>query len=193
MKVFISGGCKNGKSYYAQRLAKTAAGFGGAERPLYYIATMRPVDSEDDERIARHIDDREGWGFETVEQASGIEEILQKCDIGGSFLLDSLTALLANEMFPPGGKADEQAAGRVVNGVKKILEAVGSIVVVSDYIYSDAIEFDPLTECYRKSLAAVDCVSAKLCDVVLEISYAGVIVHKGQEIFSSDIELYEHV
>ena len=42
MKIFISGGCKNGKSYFAQSLAKaTCRGVGG---PLYYIATMIPCD-----------------------------------------------------------------------------------------------------------------------------------------------------
>ena len=45
MNVFISGGCKNGKSYYAQRDAKRQAGAAG--RPLYYIATMIPHDEED--------------------------------------------------------------------------------------------------------------------------------------------------
>ena len=54
MSVFISGGCKNGKSFYAQRIAKA----GGA--PLYYIATMIPHDEEDLARIRRHRDERAG-------------------------------------------------------------------------------------------------------------------------------------
>jgi len=61
---------------------------------------MKSVDAEDDKRIRKHRSDREGWGFTTVEQSVDIEKILVKCDSGGSFLLDSLTALLANEMFP---------------------------------------------------------------------------------------------
>ncbi|MCL2366194.1 MAG: bifunctional adenosylcobinamide kinase/adenosylcobinamide-phosphate guanylyltransferase [Oscillospiraceae bacterium] len=184
MKVFVSGGCKNGKSFYAQRLAKDAAHIdGGISLPLYYIATMRPVDSEDDARIARHIDERDGWGFATVEQYERIEEILLKCDCGGSFLLDSLTALLAEEMFRPDGRVDEQAAVRIVQGLTEILDSVSNIVIVSDYIYSDAAVFDPLTELYRKSLAMIDRVAAEMCDVVLEVAYAGVTVHKGKDVF----------
>ena len=34
MSTFISGGCKNGKSFYAQRIAKAAG------TPLYYVATI---------------------------------------------------------------------------------------------------------------------------------------------------------
>ena len=62
MRIFISGGCKNGKSYYAQHLAKAQQ-----TNFLYYIATMQPVDSEDDERIIRHKQERDDWGFTTIE------------------------------------------------------------------------------------------------------------------------------
>jgi len=187
VKVFISGGCKNGKSYYAQHLAKAAAvrveyetgdGVISYPAPLYYIATMKPVDSEDDERILRHRQERDGWGFTTIEQHACIEDILSKCDPGGSFLLDSLTALLASEMFPPDGSVDERAAGRIVDGLSRVLDEVENIVIVSDYIYSDAIVYDHLTELYRKSLAEIDRAAAKRCDVVLEVAYAGLIIHK---------------
>ena len=56
MKVYISGGCKNGKSMLAQNLAKKLAG----DAPMYYIATMIPHDKEDNARIAKHIEDRDG-------------------------------------------------------------------------------------------------------------------------------------
>ena len=180
MKVFVSGGCKNGKSFYAQRLAKAASEMDSGSSSLYYVATMRPVDSEDDERILRHREERDGWGFITVEQPSFIEEVLEKCDLGGSFLLDSLTALLACEMFPADGSVDERAAERVIEGLSRVLSEVDNIVVVSDYLYSDAIIFDSVTELYRKSLAEIDRVAARLCDVVLEVSFAGVTVHKGE-------------
>ena len=174
MRIFISGGCKNGKSFYAQRLAKEQSA-----RPLYYIATMMPADSEDDERIKRHRQEREGWGFETVEQFSNIEDILNKCETGGSFLLDSLTALLASEMFPLGGSVDPGAAERIAAGLSQVLSDIENIVIVSDYIYSDAERFDPLTEEYRCSLAKIDRAAAQKCDTVLEVAYSGVIVHKG--------------
>ena len=181
MKVFISGGCKNGKSFYAQHLAKAAAADGlGDALPLYYVATMKPVDAEDDERIYRHRAEREGWGFTTVEQPVRIEEILRKCDHGGSFLLDSQTALLANEMFPTGGDVDFEAGKRIIDGLTCVLEKIERIVIVSDYIYSDAIIYDRLTELYRKSLAEIDCAVAGSCDVVLEVAFSGVTVHKGE-------------
>ena len=140
---------------------------------LYYIATMKPVDGEDDERIERHRRERDGWGFTTIEQQTDIENLLQKCDKGGSFLLDSVTALLFNEMN----------LEKTIKGLSALIENIGSIVIVSDYIYSDAMVYDDYTENYRKDLAKLDCFAAKHCDVVLEIAYSGMIVHKGGEGF----------
>ena len=196
MRIFISGGCKNGKSYYAQRLAAAQVKHGDSSsaspesrgtvpmlhlplHPLYYVATMKPVDAEDEARIARHREDREGWDFITVEQQTCIEGILGKCETHGSFLLDSLTALLANEMFPPDGRVNEQAAESITCGLTMIMDEIENIVIVSDYIYSDAIFYDHLTGKYRKSLAMLDRAAATQCDAVIEVAYTGVSVHKG--------------
>ena len=185
MRIFISGGCKNGKSYCAQRIAKAQQ-----KDLLYYIATMRSVDTEDDERIMRHRRERRGWEFLTIEQPDNIENILKKCGCGGSFLLDSLTALLANEMFLPDGTVNENAAKKITDGLSQIAANIKNIVIVSDYIYSDAFIYDELTEKYRRSLAEIDCVAIKNCDVALEVAYTNVIIHKGKEIFG---EIYEKI
>ena len=99
MNIFISGGCKNGKSYYAQKRAKEQAEL--LQKPLYYIATMIPHDEEDHARIRRHLAEREGWGFETLEQGMGLTALLKRddVDLDGVFLLDSVTAIMENEMF----------------------------------------------------------------------------------------------
>ena len=180
MRIFVSGGCNNGKSYYAQHLAKTQR-----TDPLYYVATMRPVDLEDDARIERHRQERADWGFTTVEQPADIENILQKCDISGSFLLDSLTALLANEMFLPDGGCNKQAAAKIIAGLSNVINTIENIVIVSDHIYSDAMLYDPLSEKYRKSLAEIDRAAVQLCDAVIEVAFTNLIIHKGGEAFNA--------
>ncbi|MDR1532371.1 MAG: bifunctional adenosylcobinamide kinase/adenosylcobinamide-phosphate guanylyltransferase [Clostridiales bacterium] len=185
MKIFISGGCKNGKSTHAQALAlgrrkasrpQAASHPQAASRPLYYIATMTPGDEEDQARIARHVEERRGLGFETVEIPRGIETLLEKCDCTGSFLLDSLTALLANEMFS--GGFDPLAPLRIREGLGLIFETVDDIVLVSDYIYSDAWRYDEFTTAYRRGLSALDIFCAQSCDRVLEACCGMVITHK---------------
>lgn len=177
MIVFITGGAKNGKSSYAQELAVRLAS-GGSH---YYIATMIPVDEEDRERIRRHIADRDGMGFETVECGRDILSCLNRVDRSGSFLLDSATALLMNELFvPPDWRMDVEAGRKCGDDMVAFAKRVANIVIVSDYIYSDAEWYDEITETYRRCLAEIDRKLAAVSDVVLEMSAGNLIVHKGE-------------
>ena len=171
MNVLISGGAKNGKSYYAQRIAKQMAEEQGV--PLYYIATMIPRDEEDRARIRRHIAERAGWGFQTLEQGLDLPGLLRRggpVDPKGVFLLDSVTALLSNEMFGEDGTYDPGAARRVAADCTAFAKATGNTVFVSDYIYGDAQRYDTMTEDYRRALAAVARQLAKVCERVVEVS-----------------------
>lgn len=174
MTVFISGGAKNGKSSLAQELAVRLAAGG----PRYYVATMIPVDEEDRDRIRRHVADREGLGFETVECGRNILSCLDRVDRSGSFLLDSATALLMNEMFHD-GLVDEQAGDRCAEDLEEFVRSVKNAVIVSDGIYCDAARYDEITELYRKSLARVDRTLARVCDTVIEMTAGQQIIYKG--------------
>ena len=181
MKIFVSGGAKNGKSSFAQNKAAELAADG---RPLYYIATMIPTDDEDRARIRRHVEDRDGMGFITLEQPRDIAGLLEpgdgerRADPSGVFLLDSVTALLANEMFRDGAY-DPEAGEKVAEDLTRFCALAEDAVFVSDYIYSEARRFDEFTENYRRSLALVDRRLAALCDAVCEVCYGTVLCRKG--------------
>ena len=158
MNIFISGGAKNGKSYYAQKRAKELAEETGL--PLYYIATMVPSDDEDRERIKRHLRERDGWGFITIEKPMGLCEIFDEdylartdgnsiCESGNSkvvgadksgvFLVDSVTAILANSMFDANDDYafNENAAKDVAGDLTRFALTAKNAVFVSDFIYND--------------------------------------------------------
>ncbi|MBP3815456.1 MAG: bifunctional adenosylcobinamide kinase/adenosylcobinamide-phosphate guanylyltransferase [Firmicutes bacterium] len=178
MMVFISGGAKNGKSYFAQKLTKEMSE--EHKVPLYYIATMIPGDEEDEARIKRHIKDREGWGFTTLEVPRNISSSLEDEGVNpkGAFLLDSVTATLANEMFRD-GEFFSDAAERVASDLLLFGSKTGNVVYVSDYIYNDFPGEDKYTEAYRKGLAYVDRKLAEACHQVIEITAGVPIIHKG--------------
>ena len=175
MTVFLSGGCKNGKSTLAEQIAVHLS------RPgrLYYLATMIPHDEEDRSRIARHVASRSGLGFQTIECGLGLEAALQDAYVEGTYLLDSVTALLSNEMFRPDGSIDLTAPERGARELTALARRMKSMVFVSDYIYSDAQRYDNVTETYRRGLASMDRKLAAISDVVLEMSGGNLIVHKG--------------
>ena len=178
MTVLISGGAKNGKSTLAQDLAVELAA-GGKH---YYVATMISTGAEDDERIRRHIADRDGMGFETVECFTDIMDCLKTADADAVFLVDSVTALVQNAMFPVerNYEMDTDAAIRCGESLVEFARTVRHAVFVSDYIYSDAQRYDQSTEEYRRCLAAVDRRLAAVCDTVVEVSAGQRIVHKGK-------------
>lgn len=172
MSTLISGGASSGKSMLAQRIARA----GGA--PRYYVATMIPRDAEDRARVARHRLERAGWGFETLECGRDILSCLAHADPRGVFLVDSVTALLANEMFPPEGfRPDAHVV--LAEDLSKFVRRAPNAVLVSDFIYSDAVRYDGPTEAFRAALAHVDRRLAACCDNVLEAAAGQVVVHKG--------------
>lgn len=177
MIVFISGGAKNGKSGFAQDLAVSLAR--GGKR--YYVATMIPVDEEDRTRIRKHVADREGLDFETIECGTDILSCLKMADTSGSFLLDSVTALLQNAMFPveKNYEMDLAAAEKCARDVAVFAKSVRNAVIVSDYIYSDAQRYDETTESYRRCLARIDRTLAGISDTVIEFHAGQRIFHKG--------------
>ena len=178
MKIFITGGAKNGKSGLAQQLALKLAGDG----PHYYVATMIPSDGEDRDRIARHLKDREGMGFETIECGRNIDTCLQNADCSGTFLLDSVTALMLNELFPDPTdcRMDPEAPDRCRLQLESFLRRTENAVIVSDFIYSDGGRYDDVTRTYRQGLAGLDRMLAQNCDTVIEVCAGNWIVHKGR-------------
>ncbi|MGN1073829.1 MAG: bifunctional adenosylcobinamide kinase/adenosylcobinamide-phosphate guanylyltransferase [Eubacteriales bacterium] len=177
MNVLISGGCKNGKTGFAQEIARKLSGSG----KRYYVATMIPYDDEDRSRIRHHIDDRAGMGFETLEIGRGIASCLDIAAPDSTFLVDSTTALLLNEMFPEtySQEADPRAAERCRDGLIRLAASAWNAVFVTDYLYSDAKRYDSFTENYRASLASIDRALAQVCDTVIELCAGNVICHKG--------------
>lgn len=174
MTYFISGGAKNGKSTLAQDL--TVALSKGGKR--YYVATMISTGTEDDARIRRHIADRDGMGFETVEC---FRDILTIADPDGTYLVDSVTALIQNALFPveKNYELDLQAAEKCAADLAAFAGRVKNAVFVSDYIYADAERYDETTEAYRRCLAEADRRLAKVCDTVIEVSAGQLTIHKG--------------
>lgn len=168
MTVLISGGCKNGKSSFAQELALRLSrsrpeetGAAAADGRPVYFATMIPHDGEDDARIERHRADRRNLGFRTIECGRNIERQAESC-AGRVVLLDSVTALVANELFD--GRADfdisgqeaGQIAGKIKSGIAALIEKAASVIFVSDTVFCDGKIYGETTELYRRILAQTE-------------------------------------
>ena len=161
MLVLVSGGAASGKSEFAESLIVRA---GLAKRT--YIATMELRDAEDMRRAARHRAMRAGKGFITLECPHGLLEapLPQK---GGSALLECMSNLVANEMF--GGLGADGLVDSVCAGVLRLTEQYECVVVVTNELFSDGLQYALEVQGYLSALGAVNQALAAQADAVVEV------------------------
>jgi adenosylcobinamide kinase / adenosylcobinamide-phosphate guanylyltransferase len=97
MVTFISGGARSGKSSFAEKYALQFI-HGLNEKSLLYLATAERTDLEMEQRIARHIRERESI-WHTIEAPLHITNVLQNVNGQEVILLDCLTIWLNNMMY----------------------------------------------------------------------------------------------
>ena len=159
----ITGGSGSGKSAYAETQILKLNG-----DCRIYIATMYPYDEESHQRIARHRRMRSEKRFTTKECYRELEkvEVPQNADV----LLECMSNLVANEMFWPDG-AGKAAAEEILNGVKLLAKRCRNLVIVSNEIFSDGMDYGEETREYQKVLAKINRETALLADKVTEVVY----------------------
>ena len=194
MIVLVVGGAKSGKSMFAQNLSKSLNESlknpisgqleGEIEREvgkLYYVATMNPYDLEDLKRIENHLREREGYGFNTIEETLNMSKVSSLIKEEDTVLIDSITSLVTNYMFR-GKEFYKDVSDDILSGILEIINNSKNVVIVSDYLFSDSIQYDCYTENFRKEIGVVNRKLAKIADTVVECSYGNIIYHKGKVI-----------
>ncbi len=163
MMHLITGGSGSGKSAYAEAQILALNG----ERRIY-IATMYPYDEESHRRIARHREMRAKKKFTTVECYRDLEKA--EVPEGADVLLECMSNLTANEMFWPDG-AGKDTDVRILRGVEHLRRTARNLIIVSNEIFSDGIEYDSGTVEYQRTLGKINCRLAELADGVTEVVY----------------------
>lgn len=172
MIIVIQGGSGSGKSAYAEEKAvalskESIARHGPA---LYYLATMRPFDTEAQKKVERHQQMRLGKGFMTIEQPVCIEAAAGQMKAQATVLLECMSNLVANEMFAdsvPSGRGE--VAARIINGLSAVAKIVEHVIIVTNNIFEDGIIYDEITKQYMDALALVNREICKMADEVTEV------------------------
>lgn len=172
MKYLIIGGSKSGKSEIGE---KTALNLN--QEKVIYVATMKPYDKEDEKRIKKHIENRKGLNFITIEKHRNLYKIVNELNKKDTVLIDSVTSLLTNEMFV-GMDIIKNPSINILYGLGEIIKKVQNTIIVSDYIFNDAIEYDEITENFRRELSIINKELAKICDNVMECSFGSIKYYK---------------
>lgn len=171
MLCLITGGSGSGKSEYAERMVMRLG-----KMPRLYIATMYPFDEECHERIRRHRAMRAEKGFETLECYTGLKD----ADVSGygTVLLECMSNLVANELYQEGGTG-ARCVEAILEGVQKIREQCEHLIVVTNEIFSDGIEYNEETRQYQQYLGSINRQIASMAEVAAEVVYSIPLVYKG--------------
>ncbi|OOM60496.1 bifunctional adenosylcobalamin biosynthesis protein CobU [Clostridium beijerinckii] len=161
----IIGGSKSGKSEVGEKIALTLS-----RNKVIYIATMNPYDKEDEDRIEIHKKSREGLNFKTLEVTRDLDSVINTINCKDTVLIDSITSLLTNEMFNA-NDIIKNPSHKILNDIKQVMNNVKNVVIVSDYIFNDAIQYDEITENFKKELAIINRGLTKYCENVIECSF----------------------
>ena len=173
MVHLITGGSGSGKSAFAE---ECILNLGDANR--FYIATMYPFDEESHQRIRRHRQMRKEKKFITVECYTNLTKLL--FPEGSNVLLECLSNLVANEIY------QEEGAGiftvqSVIAGIKRLASMVDNLVIVTNEVFSDGIEYEEETQRYMKMLGEINRDIASWADKVTEVVYGIPVMIKGEE------------
>ncbi len=167
MLILVTGENGSGKSVYAEKLACRA---GGAR---CYIATMIPHGAEGAARVKKHLRQREGMGFLTLELPYVVGEAAIPPD--AAVLLEDVSNLLGNRMFERGGTASEVIADIIA------LQKRCRILVAVTISGLDASAYDEETRAYIEALNVLNAALFSLADTVVEMRNGVPQLKKGEE------------
>ncbi len=179
--IFVRGTNSSGKSLFAEKLISLTQG------KRYYIATMISSTQENHKRIEKHIAQRAGLNFETLELPYGFIDV--QFEENSVVLLEDVSNLLANLMF--GKKADLEAAFREIS---TLCEKCGTLVAVSISDLS-GVGYEGETLEYINSLNTLNEMLGNMSHAVIEMENRVPVIKKGEidfadeSIFNSPVNL----
>ena len=179
MLALVTGGSGSGKSEFAENLCLSIHRKKG-QIPMVYVATMYPYDEEAYKKIGRHIELRKNKNFDTAECFTNLAGLNLK-NPGTTVLLEDLSNLVSNEIWLEGG-AGPDTDQAVQAGIEHILAQGADLVVVSNEISSDGMEYDPETAKFQKHIGMLNTWIAGKADFAAEIVYGIPLIHKGKDI-----------
>lgn len=169
MLIVVYGGSGSGKSAYAEDLIikENQLRYQG-RLPMYYLATMKVIGEEGEERVRKHRKLREGKGFVTIEQERDVAEIIPENP--HAILLECMSNLVANEMFRENEViAPDVVEEKIKQDLKLLIESCKLLVVVTNNVFEDGIQYDTDTMNYLNVLAKVNAFLVGQADEAVEV------------------------
>lgn len=140
--IFVIGGCKSGKSSFAQKLCLDTYA-----KKRIYVATGVITDEEMERRVKRHKEERKGL-FESVEcPYELVNQLREMQDKDIVILVDCLTMWINNLLFK--GLSFEQIEAEIDKFIDVITNGEGTVVLVSNEVGLGIVPIDKISRKFR--------------------------------------------
>ena len=169
MIVYIYGGVSSGKSEYAEELIS------GEFNKKIYLATMENAGEHAGKRVEKHLLQRAGKGFFTVEEPREIKDL--NIDEDDNILLEDLTNLLSNNLFNEAGLKNnfKEITEKIFSDIITLKSRCNSVFIVGNDIFSternQSRELDIFIDClyslHKQIIEAAD----RVIEVVYGLPY----------------------
>ena len=171
--ILITGGARSGKSRQAQQLGESLPG------KKLFVATCPITDAEMRQRIEQHRQDRQGAGWQTVEETVNLEQALADNSACEVVLIDCLTLWINNLLFTDAGNMlDAEAVSvKVCKLLAVCAKRSGVVIMVTNEVGLGIVPENALARRYRDLVgrcnqeiaAAADRVIMSVCGIPVDI------------------------
>lgn len=162
--VLVTGGCRSGKSAYAQQMAESLP----PER--LYVATCPVTDDEMERRIEQHRQARRDRGWETIEEHLDVAGVLRRHAEHSVLLVDCVTLWVNNLMYDAERQSREITEADVAERCGEMLDAVeacrGTVIFVTNEVGLGVVPDNALARRYRDLIGRANQTIAARADAV---------------------------
>ncbi len=162
--VFVTGGCRSGKSRFAQQMAEAV----GTNR--LYIATSPILDAEMEERIARHRQERAQRNWTTCEEPQNLVQALGVQKDFDAVLCDCLTLWVNNLLYQAEQQGKDLNEDEIARLAKDVADAarrhVGTVIFVTNEVGMGIVPADAGSRRFRDLQGRCNQVMAATADEV---------------------------
>lgn len=176
--ALVIGGSRSGKSDYAQTLAESSPG------ARYYLATCpcpRGDDPEMTARVLAHRQNREGLGWQTVEEPLALARLLSALPTEATILIDCLTLWISNLLYADVAGALDEA--KIADLTQELLAACrtrgGQLIMVTSEVGCGLVPEHPLARRYRDLVGRCNQLMAVRADRVVQVVCGIPVIIKG--------------
>jgi adenosylcobinamide kinase/adenosylcobinamide-phosphate guanylyltransferase len=162
--ILVVGGCRSGKSAYAQRLAESL------QPRRLFVATGAVIDEEMARRIEAHQLARRDRGWETVEEPLDVAAVLDRHREWNVLLVDCVTLWVNNLMYAAGARSQELGEAEIARKCREILDAAracsGSVILVTNEVGMGIVPASAAARCFRDLVGRANQEIAQQSDAV---------------------------